>query len=104
MVVTSRRGSPSFFASDTAILLEEQAAAPDNFEFVVGMAQLSFRFGQGTVLHVGGAHDFEPVIFGGYRSFTEAILSLDQRLGSFGMLRGRSVRLPRIWRLESIPG
>ena len=67
-------------------LLEEQAAAPDNFEFVVGMAQLSFRFGQGTVLHVGGAHDFEPVIFGGYRSYYRGYMSLDQRLGSFGML------------------
>jgi hypothetical protein len=67
-------------------LLEEQLAAPDNFEMLVGMAQLSFRFGPGTVLHVGGAHDFETVIFGGYRSYFRGYASLDQRLGGFGML------------------
>ena len=67
-------------------MLEEQPAAPDNFEFVVGMLQFTFRFGHGTILHVGAAHDFEPVVFGGYRSFYRGYMSLDQRLGSFGML------------------
>lgn len=95
MPVRAYAGISGYFTERIALLLRlgygnsllaEQAAAPDNFEMFVGMAQLSIRFTPRTIWHLGVAHDFETVVFGGYRTFIRGFTSFDQRLGSFGTL------------------
>jgi hypothetical protein len=53
----------------------------ENFESVIGMAQLSWRFGPRTILHVGFARDFELAALGGYSTFMRPYATFTLRFG-----------------------
>lgn len=67
-------------------LLETQAGSTDNFSSAVGMLQLSYRFTARTVLHVGGARDYNLVAFGGYQDYVRGFLNFSQRIGDVALL------------------
>lgn len=58
----------------------------DNFESVIGMAQVTFRFSEMSALTIGGARDYDLTAFGGFRWYGRAYLSFAQRLGDIALL------------------
>lgn len=69
--------------------LNDQGNVPaviEDFSSVIGMLQLTFRFGQRTALHAGGARDFGLVAFGGHRTYWRGYLSFEQQLGDIALL------------------
>jgi hypothetical protein len=60
--------------------------ASDNFESFIGLLQVSYRFTERTILHVGAARDYEMYVFGGYRTFVRGYLSLSQRIAELATI------------------
>lgn len=54
---------------------------PADFSSFIGQLQLSYRFSQQTILHVGAARDFDLAPLGGYMQYFRAYASLTQRIG-----------------------
>ncbi len=53
----------------------------EDFESVIGMGQVSWRFGPRTILHLGFARDFELAPLGGYSTFMRPYITFTQRFG-----------------------
>lgn len=54
----------------------------EGFAGVVGEARLTFRFSERTVLHVGGARDFDLSVLGGHFEYFRGYASFEKILGS----------------------
>lgn len=53
----------------------------ENFSSFIGMAQVSWRFGPNTILHVGIARDYDLAPLGGYVEYLRPYAEFTQRLG-----------------------
>lgn len=53
----------------------------EQFSSFIGMAQVSWRFGPNTILHVGFARDFDIAPLGGYVEYMRPYVEFTQRLG-----------------------
>ncbi|MFO0750258.1 MAG: outer membrane beta-barrel protein [Myxococcota bacterium] len=53
----------------------------DGFSSFIGMAQVSWRFGPNTIVHLGFARDFDLAPLGGYVEYMRPYVEFTQRLG-----------------------
>ncbi|MFT7580599.1 MAG: hypothetical protein ACI9MR_002270, partial [Myxococcota bacterium] len=60
--------------------------AGDGFSSFVGQLQLSYRFSEKSVLHVGGVRDFQMAPLGGHMEFVRAYATYSQRIGTLAMV------------------